>query len=68
MARGLGWALAGIFAGFGFLFMTIWSGENSMSMAAVMFAVCSVMLATTEASRSRKAPCPEKARRQPAKD
>lgn len=58
MSRGLGWTLGGIFAGFGVLFFTIWSSEDSASMAAIMFAVSSVMFATTEA---RKAPCPDKA-------
>lgn len=64
MSRGLGWALAGIFAGFGVLFLTIWSGENSMSMVAIMFAVSSVMLASTEAARGRKSTCSDQERDQ----
>jgi len=61
MPRGLGWTLGGLFAGLGVLFFTLWSSDDSMSMAAIMFAVSSVMFATTEASRSRKIPCPDKA-------
>ena len=68
MSRGLGWTLGGIFAGFGVLFFTIWQSEDSMSMVAIMFAVSSVMFATTEATRGRKTPCPAKAGDQPSAD
>lgn len=64
MSPGLGWTLGGIFAGFGVLFLTVWASENSGSMAAVMFAVASVMFATTGSGKARKTPCPDKARRQ----
>jgi len=60
MSRGLGWTLGGAFAGFGVLFFTLWSDTpDAASMAAVMFAVSSVMFATTEITK-RKTPCPDK--------
>ena len=68
MSRGLGWTLGGIFAGFGVLFFTIWQSEDSMSMVAIMFAVSSVMLATTEATQKSKTPCPDKAGDQTSAD
>ncbi len=69
MSRGLGWTLGGAFAGIGVLFFTVWSGSaDSASMAAVMFAVSSVMFATTEATQGRKTPCPDKARHQASTD
>ncbi|TPW03290.1 MAG: hypothetical protein FD125_1660 [bacterium] len=68
MSRGLSWALAGILAGFGALFLTIWSGEDSGSMAAVMFACASVMLATSEVRKPSKAPCPDERPDQPPAD
>jgi hypothetical protein len=47
----------------------VWSGSaDSASMAAVMFAVSSVMFATTEATQGRKTPCPDKARHQASTD
>ncbi len=61
MSRGLGWTLGAIFAGLGVLFVTVWRSEDSMSMAAIMFAVSSVMFATTEAAKTRKPPCPDQA-------
>lgn len=49
MPRGLGWTLAGCFAGLGALFFTVWSGSaDAASMAAVMFAVASIMIVSTE--------------------
>ncbi|ADL00897.1 hypothetical protein [Brevundimonas subvibrioides] len=68
MSRGLGWTLGGIFAGFGVLFFTVWRSEDSMSMVAIMFAVSSVMFATTEATQKRKAPCPDQAGDQASAD
>ena len=68
MSRGLGWTLGGIFAGFGVLFFTLWRSEDSMSMVAIMFAVSSVMFATTEATRNRKTPCPDKTAYQASTD
>lgn len=68
MSRGLGWMLGGIFAGFGVLFLTLWRSEDSMSIVAVMFAVSSVMFATTEATQKRKAPCPDKTADQASAD
>lgn len=61
MPRGLGWTLAGCFAGLGVLFFTVWSGSaDSASMAAVMFAVASVMIVTTEVRPGGKSGCPDK--------
>ena len=61
MPRGLGWTLAGCFAGLGTLFFTVWSGSaDSASMAAVMFAVASVMIATTEVRSGDKGGCPDR--------
>ncbi len=68
MSRGLSWTLAGCLAGFGVLFLTIWSGEDSGSMAAVMFACASVMLATSEVRKAGKSPCPDKTPDQPPVD
>ena len=68
MPRGLAWTLAGCLAGFGVLFLTIWSGSDSGSMAAVMFACASVMLASGEVRRRSKRACPEKPRDQPPAD
>lgn len=68
MPRGLAWTLAGCLAGLGVLFLTIWSGDDSGSMAAVMFACASVMLATAEVRKPGKAPCPDQPRDQPSAD
>jgi len=69
MPRGLAWVLAGAFAGLGVLFFTIWSGsEDSASMAAIMFAVASVMIVSSELRPARKDRCPDKARDQTPAD
>ncbi len=69
MPRGLGWTLAGCFAGLGALFFTVWSGSaDSASMAAVMFAVASVMIVTTEVRPGGNGRCPDKTRDQASTD